>query len=39
MNFGKINFRKYRIWGIFMRPLKAMDQSDHVTKSYIYSFM
>ena len=20
MNFGKINFRKYKIWGIFMRP-------------------
>ena len=21
MNFGKINLRKYRIWGIFMRSL------------------
>ena len=20
MNFGEINFRKYRIWGIVMRP-------------------
>ena len=27
MDFGKINFRKYRIWGIFMRPINIERKS------------